>query len=294
MKKQSLIRIIVSTIGAIGTISLTAQPSFAQSSARNLMPDGSHDMYLGLGLISRPHYEGAEKNKRSPLLLAQIQWSNGLFISGMSAGWHLSENPKFEYGPLFQIEPSRTPNGLSNSIGTPESIQSDITGPNFFASTKNTNKLVGLTDIHTRLIAGGFHHLQIGTHTKLINVLSYGYGNDSRGLRLTTDIRYSLDDLFPHHKLSLAAGVNTVNTAYNRSYFGVSDTEAGRSLNPSYRPGGGIKDLHADLTWNWNWSADWMLTSKIKLSHLVGGAGDSPLVERRSNFYASTAIAYRF
>jgi outer membrane scaffolding protein for murein synthesis (MipA/OmpV family) len=37
-----------------------------------------------------------------------------------------------------------------------------------------------------------------------------------------------------------------------------------------------------------------MLTSSVKATRLLGGAKDSPLVERPTNLTVSTAIAYRF
>ena len=92
------------------------------------MPDGSYDSYFGLGVISRPVYEGlATTNVLYPGL--QLEWSNGLFIAGMSAGWHLSDTPQFEYGPLLQFEPARTPAGLANSIDTPVYQTASVIGP---------------------------------------------------------------------------------------------------------------------------------------------------------------------
>jgi len=40
-----------------------------------------------------------------------VQWSNGIFISGMSMGMHLSDSPSVEYGPLVALAPGRDASG---------------------------------------------------------------------------------------------------------------------------------------------------------------------------------------
>jgi hypothetical protein len=41
--------------------------ALAQTPAANPMPDGSRDMYLGLGLQSAPRYDGASGHRSTPL-----------------------------------------------------------------------------------------------------------------------------------------------------------------------------------------------------------------------------------
>jgi outer membrane protein len=275
-------------------ISLTySAASYAQTPAQNLMPDGSYDMYLGMGLVLRPIYEGAEKHKKAALPVMQVQWSNGAFLSGMSVGWHLSDQPQQDFGPLVALEPSRSPSGLSNSIDPPRYFQSDVVGPAYGAA-KTSNKLVGLDNIQAKLLYGGFYHFSFGQNLRQTNVILFGAGNDKNGLRVSSDLRYSFPDLPAHHRLTVGIGVNAVNQAYAQSYFGVSDAEANRSLNRSFRPKAGIKDVHLEVNWNWNLSSSWLITSRMQLGQLVGSASDSPLVERRTNVTASSALAYRF
>lgn len=266
---------------------------YAQTPAQNLMPDGSYDMYIGMGAVLRPSYEGAEKYKKAPLPVMQVQWSNGAFLSGMSAGWHLSEQPQHDFGPLIAFEPSRSPSGLSNSIDPPRYLQSDGASPTF-GTGKNSNKLIGLENIHARLLYGGFYHFSLSQNLRQTNVILFGIGNDKNGVRLSSDLRYSVPELPTHHRLTLGVGFNAVNQAYAQSYFGVSEVEANRSLNRSFRPKAGIKDIHLEANWNWSLSSSWLLTSRMQLGHLVGSTSDSPLVERRTSVTVSSALAYRF
>lgn len=352
-----------------------------QTPTRNLMPDGSHDMYLGIGVLSRPVYEGAQKSRRAAAPVLQIQWSNGAFLAGMSAGWHLSQRPSIEYGPLISFEPGRSSSGIANSIDTPNTAMDtfisfneanrvggttlnagDIatvttvandtftftvkdsaglgtasavivtvntvsgtvsdaisTSNNTNTSNDNTssnvtdtsltiksnvkiqriganknNRLLGMHNIPARGLFGGFYNVQLSQNLSLANSILYGAGERRDGARLTSDLRYSMKNFAPHHTIGIGVGVNVVNQAYAMTYFGVSAKDALFSGNRPYTPAAGIKDIHVNVHWNWNLSASWLLTSKLNVSNLVGSAGDSPLVERRSNFAVSTAIAYRF
>ena len=93
---------------ALAAVSSTA---CAQMPATNPMPDGSRDMYVGLGVASTPRYAGAQDRERAALPVLQVQWSNGAFISGMRAGVHLSRAPQVEFGPLLELQPRRDPEG---------------------------------------------------------------------------------------------------------------------------------------------------------------------------------------
>lgn len=305
----------------------------AQSPAQNLMPDGSHDMYLGLGVMSRPIYEGAEQSKRVVIPVMQMQWSNGIFLAGMSAGWHLSSQYKHEFGPLLSVEPSRTSSGVSNSILFPVSFpgssglggNGSLTGDRASEDVipnKSGNKLADLEKIRTRFLYGGFYNYQITSHLRQTNTLLFGAGNNQRGIRLSSDLRYQFKDVLPHHHFTIGLGLTAVNRPYADTYFGVnkstlhsqvvfldvlsSDQARTTTQSPSsqlplsgvahqsFNPRAGIKDVHADFFWNWSLSSSWLVTSKISVSQLVGSSSKSPIVERKTNVTVSSAIAYRF
>jgi outer membrane protein len=300
--------------------------SQAQTPAQNLMPDGSHDMYLGLGVMSRPVYEGAAHTKAHFIPVMQMQWSNGVFLAGMSAGWHLSNQPKHEFGPIISLEPNRTSSGISDSIQTPNSFPSDLGGDlsDTAALKMFGNKLAGLEKIPTRLLYGGFYNYQITSNLRQTNTLFLGAGNNQRGIRLKSDLRYQFKNLPAHHQFSLGMGVAIVNRAYAQSYFGVNksqttldtvtftstiwDVQTNEMIsvdtisrayvldgtNKGFYPRAGIKDIHADIFWNWSLSSSWLVTSKVSLSQIVGSSRMSPLVERKTNMTVSSAIAYRF
>jgi outer membrane scaffolding protein for murein synthesis (MipA/OmpV family) len=262
------------------------------------MPDGSRDMYVGLGVQSLPRYDGARHNKTQALPVLQVQWSNGIFVSGLMAGWHLSSQPALEYGPLIALQPRRDEHGTSGGIGGVgdgsgggAGATSIRPGEDFEAKS---NPLLGLDVIHERLLYGGFFNYYLTPALRLSNNLLYGYGNEHDGLRLHTSLQYMLPNALAHHSFVLSAGVSVVNSAYTNAYFGVSTHENARTQMRPFRAGGGVQDVRLGLRWNWALSPSWMLTSGAQVTRLLGDAKDSPLTERPTNVTVSTALAYRF
>ncbi len=265
----------------------------AQTPATNPMPDGSRDMYIGIGAQSLPRYDGARDNRVRPLPVLQVQWSNGVFVSGTSLGWHLSQSPAMEFGPMVMVAPGRDRDGVSFGVGS----VGDGAGPNVgFSSLRTTgNRLEHMDVIKRRVLAGGFFNYYLSPKLRLTNTLSYGSGRDRNGARLHTALQYMMVDVVPHHTVVLSAGASLVNRAYNETWFGVTQEEAARARSKTYyAPGAGLQEVRAGVRWNWAMSPNWILTTGASANRLLGDAKDSPLVERATNYSVSTALAYRF
>lgn len=262
----------------------------AQTPATNPMPDGSRDMYAGLGVVSRPRYEGADNSKVSALPVLQVQWSNGFFISGMSAGLHLSNRPTVEYGPLLSVHPSRDESGSGRIV---DGVGVTAMAP-LAERMRRDNRLAGMRDISARPEIGFFFNYYLAPEWRLTSSVLYGSGRDRDGARLELGVQRLAVQLAPQHTVSFNAGVTIVNPDYNRAYFGVTELDAWTSGNPIYRPGGGIKDVRVGARWNYAISPSWMLVTNVQATRLVGSVRNSPLVERPTNVTVSAALAYRF
>lgn len=278
--------------GLCGTVS-------AQTPATNLMPDGSHDMYIGLGAVSAPAYEGARERRRSALPVLQMEWSNGIFVSGLSAGMHLSRQPSMEFGPLLAVHRGRTESGSSRGVGGVDASAGENTlappDPGFEAKKvqSEVGPLSGMNDIDRRLEAGGFFNYYLTPQLRLTNNVLVGSGKERNGARWNLGLQYIVRP-GAHHSLSLAAGLTLVNRHYNETYFGVTPEEEMSSVNRAYAPSGGLKDALLGARWNFAFAPAWILTSGLQFARLQASAKDSPLVERPSNLTVSTALAYRF
>ncbi|MCC2954579.1 MipA/OmpV family protein [Massilia sp. IC2-477] len=276
-------------------LAVSGSAASAQTPTTNPMPDGSRDMYAGLGVVSAPRYEGADSRKTSVLPVLQVQWSNGVFISGMSAGMHLSSSPTVEYGPLLAVHPRRTESGTGGRVGGVEAGPSSTLAPTKVLETfRSDNPLAGMDEIKARPEAGAFFNYYLAPEWRLTSSVLAGAGNDRNGVRGEIGVQRLAMQLAPHHTVSVSAGVSFANRAYQQSYFGVSAREAATTGHRSYRPDGGVKDVRIGARWNWALSPSWMLTSSVQATRLAGDARRSPLVERPTNVTVSTAFAYRF
>lgn len=273
-------------------LAVSGSAASAQTPTTNPMPDGSHDMYAGLGAVSAPRYEGANSRKVRALPVLQVQWSNGIFISGMSAGMHLSASPVVEYGPLLAIHPRRSESGTGGSVGSLEGFSALL--PSTVRSGRSGDPLAGMADIKARPEAGAFFNYYLSPQWRLTSSVLAGAGNDRNGVRGEIGIQRLAMLLAPHHTVSVSVGLGFANRAYQQSYFGVTPVQSLSSGNAYYRPDGGLKDVRIGARWNWALSPSWMLTSFVHGTRLAGDARRSPLVERPANVTVSTAFAYRF
>jgi outer membrane scaffolding protein for murein synthesis (MipA/OmpV family) len=264
----------------------------AQMPATNSMPDGSRDMYVGLGAVSQPRYQGGSEREHEALPVLQVQWSNGVFVSGMRAGIHFSHTPRLEFGPLLELQPRRDAEGEGGGAGGVEGTRLSIMA--LLPAAPGGNRLAGMPVIHSRVQGGGFLNYYLTPDWRLTSSLLYGAGNQRKGLKLELGVQRLAIDIGAHHRLALDAGLGFGNRRYNMAFFGVGELDSFTSGNPMFDAGGGLKDARLGARWNWAWSPSWMLTSSVQATRLLGDARLSPLVERPTNLTVSTAIAYRF
>lgn len=267
----------------------------AQTPTLNPMPDGSRDMYVGLGVVSAARHEGARGRERSALPVLQVQLSNGLFISGMRAGVHLSRAPQLEFGPLLELQPRRDAQGEGGELGgigsTGDSRSIMAVEP---VAADGGNRLAGMPVIHSRLQGGAFLHYYLTPAWRLSGSLLYGAGNARNGSKLELGVQRLALEPGAHHRLSLGAGLTLADRRYNTAFFGVGLEDAFASGLDPFDAAGGLKDAHLGARWHWAWSPSWMLASSVQATRLLGSTRRSPLVERPTNLTVSTAIAWRF
>jgi outer membrane protein len=279
------------------TLAAACGSAAAQTPAVNRMPDGSRDLYIGLGAVSAPRYDGARERRTNALPVLQLELSNGIFISGMSAGMHLSAAPSVEYGPLLALQLRRSASGSASGIGGVDSAMFPGIAPQppmVVARSAKAKQLDGMDPIGARLQAGAFFNLYLTPRLRLTNNVLYGSGSDRKGATWSVAVQRIAAEPALHHAVSVSAGLTVANRAHNDAFFGVAPAEAQRSGYAAYQAAGGIKDVHVGARWNWALAPSWIVTSGLQASRLVGSAKDSPLVQRPANVTVSTALAYRF
>lgn len=264
------------------------------------MPDGSRDMYVGLGALSAPDFQGSIKRGVSAQPLIQVEWSSGVFISGMNLGMHLSREPSLEFGPLVSIQPGRDFNGTSRGPGGINEIGGPTLGPITGQGDRGAvdfsggNILYGIDSVPSRVQAGGFLNYYLTPGWRVTNSVQYGSGRDRKGVIWNIALQHIAADVAPNHRVSASFGVNMVNRSYNQSYFGVTEEEFNRGAVSSFAPEAGMRDMYVGVRWNWLLSPRWMMTSSARFARLQDDASKSPLVQRKNDVSISTGLAYRF
>lgn len=265
----------------------------AQTPAASRMPDGSRDSYVGLGLQSAPRYAGASEERVSVLPAVQFAWSNGAFVSGANLGWHLSESPTVEFGPLLTWQPRRRSDGDGRNVGViTTSIMPDVVS--FRLRARRSYGLAGLDDIPARAMVGAFFNYYLTPDWRLTNSLLAGAGIDRDGVQWRLGLQRIGVDLGNHHSLGFNAGLVLANRAYNQAYSGISAEESARSAYAPYQAGTAFRSVRLGVRWNWDLSSAWLLTSGLEASRLLDVAANSPLTLRPGGITASTVLAYRF
>jgi len=292
----------LTAVAMLSFLALLSQAASAQTPVPDPMPDGSGDMYAGLGVLSAPRYAGADERRQRLLPVLQGQWSNGLFVSGMSAGLHLSSLPLLEYGPLVSLHPGRDDGGEGagavgiarlQGVGNLPNMPQALVQYNARVLAEG-NRLNGLPSIPRRLQGGAFLNLHVAPDLRLTSSALYGAGSGHNGATLKVGLQAMALAPAPHHTVTLEAELALANRQYNQEFFGIDNDQSLRSGNPLYAAHGGWRDARLGARWHWTFTPSWMLVSSFDVTRQLGSTRTSPLVERTTGVSVSTALAFRF
>ncbi|TFV92770.1 MipA/OmpV family protein [Oxalobacteraceae bacterium OM1] len=268
----------------------------AETPGLRMMPDGSRDLYVGAGIASAPKTAGAADRETRGALLLQMQWSSGIFLSGLTLGMHLSDSPTVEAGPLLTIESGRSASGSQTLTGI-GGIDGTAAGSTLIGGLQpaRTVMVQRYTEIQARPEAGGFFHYNFDRSLRVMTTALYGGGNDRNGLVLTATLQKALPAMPAHHHVAVSAGASWANGPYLRSWFGTAPvTQPDGRMTVGYAPSAGLRDVQAALNWNWELGSMWLLSSQVAVTRLMDDAARSPLTDRRNTVAVRTGLAYRF
>ena len=148
--------------------------------------------------------------------------------------------------------------------------------------------------IHTRLHAGGFVEYQAATALAIGARLGHDLGSDGAYLSLYAD--YDLPPVW-YLQQSMSLGWRGMNAAAMRRYFGVDAQAAAQLGSDAWRPGAGSQQVSANYSLFVPTSQHTGLALSLEYARMLGGAADSPLLERfgsRGQWERSVAFVYHF
>lgn len=89
---------------ALLVLVLAAAGQACAQSPVTLMPEGSREGVAGVAYGQGWERSGSRQRQAFVQPLFYMQWSSGAFIEGLSAGWKLSDEPHFQYGPILAFK----------------------------------------------------------------------------------------------------------------------------------------------------------------------------------------------
>ncbi len=81
---------------------------------------------------------------------------------------------------------------------------------------------------------------------------------------------------------------------YMRTWYGVSSRQASRTGFRQYSPNGGLESVALGANWVLPLDKNWSLSVAGEARQLLGDAGDSPIVQRRSQFSIGSMVTYSY
>jgi outer membrane scaffolding protein for murein synthesis (MipA/OmpV family) len=94
------------------------------------------------------------------------------------------------------------------------------------------------------------------------------------------------------------AGVFTqavwANAKSTDSFYGITPALSGPTRLPAFQPGSGWLNTSVGVLWSFDLSKKWLAVGNLEARRLNGDAADSPLVQRKSGYYAAAGLGYRF
>ena len=223
---------------------------------------------VGLAVLAGHEYQGSDERRTLAVPLLEYQWASGWFAGSTNGvGYNFSKRPDMQYGARLTAD--------------------------FGRKASRSQALTGMGDVDTKAELGGFFNYLLGREVALSTSLRYGSGQDGNGLLADVGLGYSTE-LNSTLRLGLGVAATLANADYMQSYFGVTNAQATRSGYASYQPGGGLRDVRANLALTYRINAKVSATAGISNSRLAGDASESPLVRQTSTTTGLLALAYSF
>lgn len=222
---------------------------------------------VGLGPAEVPKYPGASTDRVRLEPFVSIDYGARFFIGPLGLGVAAVRWDGFRAGPVLGFERGR------NESDDPH--------------------LAGLGDISSSLTGGVFAGYSRGP-LDISATARQAISHSTNGLTglLQVDLRHT----FAGVRTYVAAGPDLEfgNGDFERAWFGISPGQSATSGLPVYAPRAGVNSigLHADLTHRA--SRHILVRFFARLSDVAGGAAQSPVVERRTQFAVGAGIAYHF
>jgi MipA family protein len=234
---------------------------------------------VGLVVDYKPAFSGSSDRKVRPHLAGFLRY--GRFTITGAGGFTTARQDNVERGldaELVRREGVRINLALRVDQGRRESTSSQLTGMGDIRPTVRTR--LGLrwepAPKWGVSLAGSVDTLGRGG----------GYFVES-GVSRT----FTLD---PRQRVILGANLAAGGNRYMQTWYGVTEQQSVASGYPVYKPGTGLRDVGASVTWRIDVNSEWAGFTSLGVTRLLGPAANSPLTRQPNSYLVAAGIARRF
>lgn len=225
---------------------------------------GSDHWTIGVGVGAVPLFQGSKKYEAQPLPLIDVQYGRFFAKTGQGIGVNLIETPSLTAGASVNWVQGYDGEDVAKGINDVD----DAFGARLFVSAR-------LKGVITTLAA------------------TQAVSDTDRGLLINANVSY------PVHatkKLAIipSIGVSWGNQKYMDGYFGVNSSESAASGLSYYEPTNGFKDVSFRITAKYRITDSISAMGSVGVTHLLGKAADSPIVEQQTQPLALVGLTYTF
>lgn len=219
---------------------------------------------FGVGAAVRPEYQGSDDYEIQPVPIFDIRYGRFFAITGEGIGFNVIETPTFTAGASVDWMQGYDGGDVARGV---HDVDDEMGGRLFMAAQLNG-------------AAVSIAATQAVTDT-------------DRGLLLNADIAYPIEAT---DRLTIAPslGITWANEKYMDGYFGINASESAASGLSQYEPADGFKDVSFRISVGYRLTDSISANGSVGVTHLLGEAADSPIVEEETQPTALFGLTYTF
>ena len=261
------------------------------------------EVSLGVGLASAPAHEGSAERVSSAVPMLELSYKTrdyGVFsVSGKEGGlvWTPLQTERYSLGFVVGSDPGRR-DDRKRSAWEPGSAR--LLGMGRIKPSTELG-MVGTLDLgvklQVRLSKGLGKGADVETGNPSVGLPSLGKrGPDidgHGGTKLELAMPLSLP-LAASWRLDVSPSVAWANTAYMRTFFGVSSRQSNASGLRAFKADGGLHRVGLDVSLSYAVDKNWSAVAALSASSLAAPVAKSPVVETRGSRTALLGVMYQF
>ncbi len=260
-------RYAIFPIFSIALLSISAGSAWSQDRASDAgRPKGDWQVILGGGALVAPEYEGGDELTVYPIPYFSITWKDRVFLNlERGLGVYAYRDDHFRVG---------------GSVGYARGRDED-----------DADRLRGLGDIEDAARGQLFAKYSLGRLDLGLNLAKDFGGTDGFQIRPTVGMTYALSQRI---KISPELSVTWANDDYMQNYFGISPTQAARSVLQRFDAEAGFNRADLKIAATWDITDSWFTTANVGFGYLLGDSADSPITDSRFQPSVGLFVGYKF